>query len=147
LDRFMSNISWKVSFPNARVIHLTHTHSDHHPILLDTMASIPQTNKPFQFIATWLSHLDFINVVKSCWEGNVSNLKYRIKEFSRVAKDWKKEVFGNIFKRKRNILAKLGSVQKYLMEQPLVFLSNLDLSLSLEHNEMLKQEELLWLQK
>ncbi|GAV83645.1 hypothetical protein CFOL_v3_27091, partial [Cephalotus follicularis] len=46
LDKFMSNTSWKETFPNARVVHVTRTHSDHHPILLNTMASMPLITKP-----------------------------------------------------------------------------------------------------
>ncbi|GAV57899.1 hypothetical protein CFOL_v3_01435, partial [Cephalotus follicularis] len=79
LDRFMSSTSWKETFPNAIVVHLTRTHSDQHLILLDTMVNMPLITKPFQFIATWLSHQDFINVVKNCWEGDGFNLDDGIK--------------------------------------------------------------------
>ncbi|XP_030941775.1 uncharacterized protein LOC115966748 [Quercus lobata] len=50
LDRFFVNPDWCTLYPNARVSHLTHVHSDHCPVLLDFEPSADSSlNKPFKF--------------------------------------------------------------------------------------------------
>ncbi|KAA3471247.1 reverse transcriptase [Gossypium australe] len=58
-----------------------------------------------------------------------------------------KFVFGNIFKRKRHLLACLDGVQKALEIQPNPFLFRLEKDLMVEYNIVLAQEESLWHQK
>ena len=50
LDRFFVNLDWCTLYPNARVSHLTHVHSDHCPVLLDFEPGVDiKLNKPFKF--------------------------------------------------------------------------------------------------
>ncbi|XP_030970044.1 uncharacterized protein LOC115990346 [Quercus lobata] len=68
IDRFFVNLDWYLIYPDARVTHLTKCHSDHCPVLLETM---PQRrihlDRPFKFQRLWLSNLSFPKVVSQAW--------------------------------------------------------------------------------
>lgn len=69
-----------------------------------------------------------------------------IKEFT-TARDLNSKVFGNIFKRKRSVMARFEGFQK---NQALFYsysMNALEKSLLQEYNEILQQEELYWFQK
>ena len=66
----------------------------------------------------WLLHLDFYRIVKEAWpEG--ANLKVATTNFIRKAKKWNFEVFGNLFAKKKKVLARLNGTQKALATIPL----------------------------
>lgn len=62
-------------------------------------------------------------------------------------REWAKGQFGNIFKVKRVLLARFEDIQICLAARPNGFLTNLGDELQMELENILKQEELLWLQK
>ena len=68
-------------------------------------------------------------------------LDQAISSFVKFATTWNKEVFGNIFIRKKKILARLNGAQKAMASSPLAFLIALEKDLSLEYNIILNQEE------
>ena len=70
-----------------------------------------------------------------------------VKEFTRKIDHWNKNEFGNIFKRKKKILARLNGIQKALESHHSDNLLKLETQLNKELNDILNQEELLWLQK
>ena len=70
-----------------------------------------------------------------------------INEFTIKARKWNKEVFGNIFWRKRQLAARLLGIQKALANNPNAFLLNLQDQLSNEFNQILQWEEELWAMK
>lgn len=55
--------------------------------------------------------------------------------------------FGNIFRRKKNVLARLSGVQKSLSERENDYLTGLEKELIQEYNQILYQEEIFWFQK
>ena len=59
-------------------------------------------------------------------------------------KKWNVEVFGNIFAKKRRVLARLKGVQKAIAKNPNDFLLNLESQLSSEYSLILMQEEEFW---
>ncbi|GLT31841.1 hypothetical protein SLA2020_065490 [Shorea laevis] len=63
------------------------------------------------------------------------------------AKNWSKLTFGNIFKRKRKILARLDGIHKYLSSRHNNFLYCLEKELVIEYGDILKLEEDLWFMK
>ena len=67
--------------------------------------------------------------------------------FSRKASDWNKHHFGNIFGRKKRVLARLNGIQKALAENPSHSLVEMEKSLQTELNDILCQEEELWVKK
>lgn len=64
-DRAVSNADWKVKFPEAHVVVLPRTDSDHNPILIyfaDYISNCRQNRPPFRYQAAWLNHDQFYNI-------------------------------------------------------------------------------------
>ena len=95
----------------------------------------------------WLSHNDFPAIVRESWTGMDDNLAGAIFRFTHKAQIWNKEVFGNIFVKKRQIMARLLGAQRALANNPNTFLINLQDQLAGEYSEILQLEEELWAMK
>ncbi|RYQ99609.1 hypothetical protein Ahy_B07g087554 [Arachis hypogaea] len=65
LDRGLSNLDWQIAFPEARIKHLPMLKSDHSPICLQLLSPMDHNRgrRPFRFLASWLTHPDFGNVM------------------------------------------------------------------------------------
>lgn len=59
-------------------------------------------------------------------------------------KEWNKVVFGNIFQKKKRVLARLGGVQKAITWRGNPYLYKLEETLSTEYRQILYQEEIHW---
>lgn len=143
LDRFLANYDWINLYPEATVKHLPRTHSDHCPILisLDPTCLIP--NKVFRFETMWASHPQFKQLVHDTWSDDLP-LMPTINKFKAVATRWNQTTFGNIFKQKRKILARLAGLQSSVHYPTSIFLQNLEIQLNLEYNNILRVEEEFW---
>ena len=145
LDRVVANSDWRLLFPDASVTHLPRTHSDHCPLLLSLCpvhsCSFP---RPFRFENMWLSHPDFINVVIRASASPVSNLAGTFAIFTALVSVWNKLVFGNIFQRKKRVLARMSGVQGALASNPSDSLSRLETSLREQYLNILNLEEDFW---
>lgn len=53
----------------------------------------------------WNNHLEFKDIIKGAWRDNI--LHDAIAKFTVKAKKWNKEVFGNIFAKKKRLMARL----------------------------------------
>ncbi|XP_065629087.1 uncharacterized protein LOC111990897 [Quercus suber] len=93
------------------------------------------------------SHNEFPMLVRESWNGQEANLPEAISVFTSKAQRWNKEVFGNVFKRKRIVMARLLGIQKALSNCPNAFLINLQNKLNDEYNLILQLEEELWAMK
>ena len=60
----MANISWRLAFLEATILHLGAINSDHAPILLDTNPNNHYTSRPFCFKATWARDSGCYRVIK-----------------------------------------------------------------------------------
>uniref|UniRef100_A0A2N9F8F6 RNase H type-1 domain-containing protein n=1 Tax=Fagus sylvatica TaxID=28930 RepID=A0A2N9F8F6_FAGSY len=120
LDRALANPEWRTLFPDALVSHLTHTDSDHCPILLslhhNPNCPLP---RPFRFESFWLSHPEFPSIVDKAWALPAVNLKKRI-------------------------LARMNGAQNALALNPTESLSRLERSLREEFSSILQIEEEFW---
>ena len=103
-------------------------------------------NKPFRFEAAWLSHPDCEALLQGIWNSN-TNIVQAIDQVPDLLIPWNKEQFGNIFHRKKQVLARLGGIQKALTARHNEFLANLENELINDYNTILHQEELFWFQK
>ena len=118
IDRCFGNPSWRMLYPEATVTHLPRTFSDHCPVLIDLLGIKPEsTNRPFRFHTMWPLHPQFPKVVEEAWAGE-RPLTSAISDFTVKVKKWNFEVFGNLFTRKRRVLARLGGVQKAIACHP-----------------------------
>jgi exonuclease III len=148
LDRVLANPDWKILFPEASVSHLTRTHSDHCPVLLNLCPNIPcMLPRPFRFESIWFSHVDFPSIVEKAWGTPALNLSITFSIFAALVSAWNKSKFGNIFHRKKRILARLNGVQCALNSRPSESLYRIEKSLREDYFVILKLEEELWAQK
>lgn len=102
--------------------------------------------RPFRFEMAWETHEAFSDFLQHCWK-KYGNLNETLEGFQSALKEWNKDVFGNVFKHKRHLLARLGGVQRALETRLNPFLYNLEKTLTAEYNAVLEQEELIWFQK
>ena len=148
LDRCWVNPGWKDFYPEANVTHLAKVNSDHCPLLLNLNPLLGSTsNRPFKFQTIWLSHNEFPAIVRDAWAAKEGNLDGAISNFTTKAQRWNKEVFGNVFIRKKQIMARLLGTQRALAVCPNSFLINLQDQLTEEYNLILQLEEELLVMK
>ncbi|KAH9706363.1 hypothetical protein KPL70_012184 [Citrus sinensis] len=98
--------------------------------------------RPFQFLAAWLTNERFGSFVNGSW-----NFLEAVADFTQQTRRWNKDIFENIIYRKRKLLARIGAIQRILETKPNHSLTRLEVKLQKELEEVLTQEELLWLQK
>ena len=67
-----------------------------------------------------------------------------ISKFTDEATRWNRMQFGNVFNRKKNIMARLNGIQRTLANRPSTFLINLENELLKELEVVLNQEEEIW---
>lgn len=82
-------------------------------------------------------------MVEEAWSGDRS-LPLAIFDFTVKVKQWNSKVFGNLFARKRRVLARLGGVQKAIACHPSEGLLRLEKELIEEHTLILLQEGEFW---
>ncbi|KAL2906857.1 hypothetical protein RDABS01_005567 [Bienertia sinuspersici] len=120
LDRAIANTKWLEAFPKTKVMHLTRTYSDHCPILVNLDSdNMKHGNYPFR-----------------CKENFMQNITH-----------WNCNVFGNITKKKKKLLARLHGIQMSLANRFSPFLSNLESQLLTDLNDLYRIERTIWAQK
>ena len=89
LDRAICNNSWLHMHPDNVVLHLPKLMSDHRPILVKFNNGTWRGGgeKPFRFLASWLTVPNFEKVVRDRWEVNVNHLQ-AAKRFIDKIKIW-----------------------------------------------------------
>ena len=148
LDRCWANSEWKRLFEEANVTHLVRVNFDHYPLLLKLSPNLGNvSDRPFRFQPVWLNHKDFTAIVREAWAGQDDRLDGAISSFKAKALRWNKEVFGNVFVRKKQIMARLLGIQKALALRPNTFLLNLQNQLTKEYNLILQMKEEIWAMK
>ncbi|GAU14634.1 hypothetical protein TSUD_96980 [Trifolium subterraneum] len=90
LDRALASSEWLASFPNARLINLLSSHSDHSPILLQCSPTIRQNYKyEFKFENSWLKEEDIGEVVNEGWDmGEGSEITQRLSHCAEKLQRW-----------------------------------------------------------
>ncbi|XP_050249064.1 uncharacterized protein LOC126696350 [Quercus robur] len=97
--------------------------------------------RPFWFQSSWLNHASFPPIFRDAWEGNQQNIRSAIITFTLKARNWNREKFGNIFWKKRNLVARLGGVEKALAQNPSQRLINMHSWLFEELEKIMSLEE------
>lgn len=137
------------SFPEAKVVHLPKFRSDHCPVLVKLQPTISNTriNPPFRFQAMWMHHAEYADFVKQSWKNSGTSLLNTTSIIATELNDWNKNVFGNIFKQKRRLLAGLGGVQRCRCQKDNNYLGLLESDLIKQYEDFRDKEALLWKQK
>jgi endonuclease/exonuclease/phosphatase family metal-dependent hydrolase len=148
LDRGLCNHDWRMKFPEATIEHLVRRQSDHNPLLLrcsNSMAS--KEGRPFCFQASWFSHTDYPPLVKETWARYKGDIVRCLKNVEDKSIIFNKDVFGNIFARKKEVEARLRGIQRALEDIDSANLVRLHKELLDEYENILFQEETMWFQK
>ena len=110
IDRFFVNPSWCLLYPEAKVVHLTRCHSDHYPVIPKMQQGGGRgRNRPFKFQTCWLSNPSFPTIMSWAWSQS-EMLVDVISKFIDEDTRWNKMHFGNVFNRKKNIMARLNGI-------------------------------------
>lgn len=105
LDRVMATTSWRLRFDDARVRVLPRTHSDHNAVLLVTRAhSKDCSNRLSCAEEVWLSHSSFKDFFASVWLPYQASLSDALHNFKVKVAAWNRDVFGNIFQKRKLFL-------------------------------------------
>lgn len=94
----------------------------------------------------WFPHPECELILRNIWNTSIDIVQAISKVLDTIL-PWNAKVFGNIFRRKKQVLARLAGTQKALSEKFNDFLHNLEFQLIQEYNQILQQEELFWYQK
>ena len=144
IDRFFVNPDWCMMYLEARISHLTRCHSDHCPVLLESkpmnQLHLP---RPFKFQSCWLAVFSFPSIVFQAWN-HLTHLGDAIDKSVKDESIWNKNQFGNVFAKKKRIMAKLNGVQKAMVIRSNVHLIELKKMLQLELDSILNQERDIW---
>ncbi|XP_061372079.1 uncharacterized protein LOC133314599 [Gastrolobium bilobum] len=143
LDRAVVNVNWRICFEDAEVRILPRHQPDHSPLLVK-FSNRPNLwqDRPFRFIASWLDHPNFNDLMQDKWNKNV-DFNQMLNRFVPILKKWNKEVYGNIGRRKNNLVNDIASVQlkRSVADSPNLHELEISCQISLDH--VLEEEELL----
>ncbi|GLT74509.1 hypothetical protein SLA2020_463010, partial [Shorea laevis] len=148
LDRAWCNPAWKVMFPEASIHHLPRLSSDHCPILLNLDPIHPFIgNKPFRLEKFWIEHHSFRDLVTTNWLSNNQPFLDCSEHFKVTVRSWSRFTFDDFRKKKKENLARIAGIQRFLQFKTSSFLLNLEKDLTKEYQYILKCEEDMWFLK
>jgi hypothetical protein len=137
-----------MKFHEATVEHLVRKKYDHNPILIRcNNAMVYREGRPFRFQALWFTHKDYLPLVKDTWSTESGSIVRCLQSVAQKSIDFNKNVFGNIFARKKEVEARLRGIQRALENIDSANLLRLQKELLAEYENILFQEETLWFQK
>ncbi|CAN0927561.1 Putative ribonuclease H protein At1g65750 [Linum grandiflorum] len=147
IDRAMCNTSWIQAFPESKEVHLPRMKSDHRPILITSHDRPPSTGpKPFRFMAGWLQHKDFLPFLARQWD-SLSPLPHQLAVFTPQLKHWNKTVFGNIFRKKEDLLQQLAAIEAATDADAMVISRCIDEFASLSGQSVSREKSKLYFSK
>nr|XP_011465852.1 PREDICTED: uncharacterized protein LOC105351932 [Fragaria vesca subsp. vesca] len=149
LDRGFCCTDWRSIFDEAFIRHLPKIRSDHCPILLQLHSNnaVNRSASPFRFQAMWANQNEYSEFVSSSWNSFDGNFQHTISLLSSALSIWNREVFSNLFHKKKHILARIGGIEKARDRFENLYLINLESTLIQEYNNICEQENLFWRQK
>jgi ribonuclease HI len=119
--------------------------SDHTPILINTTpTNLVFGKKPFRLETMWLKDPSFPNIVQDSWQCFPNDVILAIKDFTARVTTWNREVFGNIFFKKKRLLARPSGIQRSIALNPCSTLLDLEKSLTDQFQQILFLEEEFW---
>ena len=115
LDRALCNAEWRTQFHEGAVQHLLPHYSDHLPLLVSVpgFAQISCRLKSFRFQVAWTTHEGFERTLRENRRDNTTIVPI-LQLLLSVLNTWNKEVFGNLFRRKRKTWAHTQGIQRKL---------------------------------
>ncbi|GAA0149561.1 hypothetical protein LIER_36953 [Lithospermum erythrorhizon] len=137
LAEAFGNQKWRTMFDKAEIHHLPRLCSDHAPILVHCLPSRPTTGaSSFKFQPMWLTHNNFASFIHNHWSLETGIFNHVANTFANKAKVWNREVFGNVHFKLRHITARLEGIQKITSSRDSSFLSNIEVQLVKEYDDL-----------
>lgn len=98
--------------------------SDHSPIFLQCENNIHTFDcpTPFRFQPMWLTHDNFLTVVRDSWSQPaiiscpLRKVMVKLKRLQQSLKVWNNDVFGNVFSKLDLLDAKIANIQQWLAQ-------------------------------
>ncbi|CAL1388662.1 unnamed protein product [Linum trigynum] len=114
LDWAVCNKRWFLQFPDSISHHLERVGSYHRPLRVYTEAQAQTrgTTQPFRFLAAWLGHEDFRRFLEASWHPDLP-LPTSLERLRDDLQSWNRRVFGNIFRRKRELAKRLRRMEEF----------------------------------
>uniref|UniRef100_A0A2C9UFL8 Endonuclease/exonuclease/phosphatase domain-containing protein n=2 Tax=Manihot esculenta TaxID=3983 RepID=A0A2C9UFL8_MANES len=141
LDRALCSPNWQFRFPHAYVTHPDKFHSDHYPLVVSLNIHVHRMEGPFHFQLAWMNHANLGMIVGNALN-SFTDILDSIKNLALDLCLWNRNSFGNIFSRKKRILARIAGIQKTLSTGGPQHLLKLELKLKKQLEDILEQEEL-----
>ncbi|CAN1315455.1 Transposon TX1 uncharacterized 149 kDa protein [Linum perenne] len=148
LDRCLCNVEWMNLIQDSTTMLLERLQSDHRPILvrLTHQSRFNRLSRPFHFNAAWLAHENFPSFLDHNWSRG-RELSVSLQDFKDKCKTWNVEVFGHIFKRKRQLQNHLRWLEHKCQNTNADKFVKEEAEIRTELERTLWQESILWLQK
>lgn len=148
LDRVMCCAQARLKWQEASVTHLPFLASDHAPLYVQLNPEVRNDprRRPFRFEAAWLKHPSFKELLVASWDRRITTPE-ALNELRVKLKQWNKDVFGDVHKRKEKLMADIKLVQEELESVQTDELLRKEEDLIKAFDVVLEQEEVLWFQK
>ncbi|XP_052107462.1 uncharacterized protein LOC127740503 [Arachis duranensis] len=96
LDRFLVGVDWQQLYPNATVLRLLESGSDHAPLLLDSNPRTERSKHRFKFQERWYSNDEIRQIIREVWHEQVDGsamyiLAKKIKRCRHKIVKWQQE--------------------------------------------------------
>lgn len=113
MDRALCNNLWRLRFPDAIVKVLPRIdYSGHHPILVCANGGVrAQSPRIFRLESVWLLDKSFKDVISKSWNCDM-DCNQNLQLMESTLKVWKKDTFGKVRAKKREIHARLNGILK-----------------------------------
>jgi hypothetical protein len=133
----MVDVDWQLVFPHALTEILPLHDSDNNSLLISCNKFKSQCSKFFHFQASWIAHPNYEKLVDNTWNASGPSATAKLASIKEKFITFNKEVFGNIFKRKRQVEAHTKGVHRQLD------IIQLEMELEKQFSAILKEKELL----
>lgn len=114
LDRCLANPKWLLLFPHSMEKLLVSNNSDHNPILVHCLKSPSQRKEAFHFQAAWMNHPDYPPLIDHVWRGTPGDAICKLDEVRDQSILFNKTTFGNIFRKKQQLEARIRGIHRQL---------------------------------
>jgi hypothetical protein len=114
LNRTMVDVDWQLGFHHALTEILPQHDSDNNPLLISCSKFKRQCSKKFHFQAAWIAHPNYEELVDNTWNAYGPFATAKLANIKEKSINFNKEVFRNIFKRKRQVEAHIKGVHRQL---------------------------------
>lgn len=148
LDRGVSPLSWVNLFPGYRLEHLSHSFSDHCPLLLDTLGMAWNNQngfaKAFRFETKWCLDSSFEGLVRKWWEKESGGVLNKLEKMGHQMLKWSKATSSKERRNRRVLEDRLSSL--YDQDPSDEILAEI-LEVQVGLNQEVDKEELFWEQR